>query len=230
MDELVTLVGSAMTLGRQDTDDEEEEHDGALGAFAPYNTGTVSFASMAISSLVQTVGDQDFTDVVKACHTHLQSVDITCPVEVTRNICVVEWQKVTSGTYISVTSSNNNVKTCTKKLAKIHSCLQFDEAKIIEIAEKMNLHLNKLLQQGHTDLAVTDTFIRTMKFHDVGFLNDMVEYTKHSKGVKKGCMDVLDQTVKQAFWSIIYQKEKAEKAAARELRSHFISADGAASE
>ena len=137
------------------------------------------------------------------------------------NIVMTESDKYYKANYVKVTTASTQLVNINKHTEKLYHYAVFDENELKALATKINAHLNQVFTHDPA-IAQTDYFIRTMKQHDVAFLENMQEYVLTSKKIKELSIKIMKDQIKIAFWSVVQQKEKGERDAKKKARAPVL--------
>lgn len=205
-----------------DENDEREESTEIAVFGGVHSRSAMTYMNLASTELQTHAKDESVAAFISMVQADVAKFGVHCPIEVVRGIVIMELQKKTKSTYVHVTTSKSLIAQMAGKHEKAHKGLQYDEKELQKLATQINDHLSDLLQKGFTDLLQTDNFLRTMKYHEVEFLENMVKYVDHSKNIKKASMEMLESQITKSFWTITWQTEKGGKAAERMRKAAFM--------
>ena len=129
--------------------------------------------------------------------------------------------KFSKANYKKVETASIQLSYINKTIEKHYHDAVFDENELKVLGVKINAHLNEVFMVEPA-IAQTEYFIRTMKQHDVAFLENMQEYVLTSKKIKELSIKIMKDQIKIAFWSVVQQKEKCERDAKKKARAPVL--------
>jgi len=214
-----------------DEHDDEQDDDGSIEdvPVATYS-GTMMTHLKDFTKLgIQASGDKsigcDINLIYKETLALLKANGHSMQEQLVFNIVMTEANKLNKANYVKVNTASVQLRSLHQHTERLYNLAVYDDQELKALGDKILKHLSGMIfKPDHPvpDLQRTDYFINTMKWHDVAFLEDMQGYLKTSHKVKELSVQIMNDEIKMAFWTVVQQKERGERDAKKKARALVV--------
>ena len=214
-----------------DEHDDEQDDDGSIEdvPVATYS-GTMMTHLKDFTKLgIQASGDKsigcDINLIYKETLALLKANGHSMQEQLVFNIVMTEANKLNKANYVKVNTASVQLRSLHQHTERLYNLAVYDDQELKALGDKILEHLSGMISKPDhpvPDLQKTDYFINTMKWHDVAFLEDMQGYLKTSHKVKELSVQIMNDEIKMAFWTVVQQKERGERDAKKKARALVV--------
>ena len=211
-----------------DESDDEQDDDGSIEDVATYSS-TMTHLKDFTKLGIQASGDKsigcDINLIYKETLALLKANGHSMQEQLVFNIVMTEANKLNKANYVKVNTASVQLRSLHQHTERLYNLAVYDDQELKALGDKILGHLSGMINkqdQPVPDLQKTDYFINTMKWHDVAFLEDMQGYLKTSHKVKELSVQIMNDEIKMAFWTVVQQKERGERDAKKKARALVV--------